>query len=125
MTALDEELAGWVRELLAGEAGLVEKQMFGGVSFLLDGHMAVAASGQGGLLVRVDPADSDAILASMAATRMIMNGRPMKGWLRVEADELRTKAEAAEWIHRGAAYARSLPPKQTQQRKAGRRASWR
>ena len=105
--AYDLDLAERIRELLAGDE-VVEKKMFGGLSFLVGGNMAVAASGQGGLLVRVDPAESDALIASTSAELMEMGGRSMAGWLRVPTPE---GAELAEWVGRGVAYARSLPPK--------------
>jgi TfoX/Sxy family transcriptional regulator of competence genes len=108
--AYDEELAGEIRGLLAGENGVVEKKMFGGLAFLVGGNMAVAASGQGGMLVRVDPAESDALLASTKARLMEMRGRTMPGWLRVDTEDL-TKPELAQWVERGVTYARSLPPK--------------
>jgi TfoX/Sxy family transcriptional regulator of competence genes len=109
--AYDEELANRIRELLEGEADLSERKMFGGLAFLINGHMAVAASGHGGALVRVDPADSARLLATTAAQPMEMRGRSMRGWLRVAPDDLRTKRQLAAWVNRGAAYARSLPPK--------------
>jgi TfoX/Sxy family transcriptional regulator of competence genes len=109
--AYDEELAARIRELVGGEPGLTEKKMFGGIGFLVGGNMAVSASGQGGLLVRVDPEESDALLSSTNARPMEMRGRTMTGWLRVEADELRTKRELSRWVDRGVKYARSLPPK--------------
>jgi TfoX/Sxy family transcriptional regulator of competence genes len=104
----DEELAARVRELVAGEPEVTEQRMFGGLAFLICGNMAVAASGQGGLLVRVDPAASDELVATTGARPMEMRGRRLAGWLRVEpADD----AEVAAWVERGTAYARSLPPK--------------
>jgi hypothetical protein len=109
--AYDEELAARLRELVAGEPALTEQKMFGGVAFLVGGNMAVAASGQGGLLVRVDPAESDELVAAMGARPMEMRGRAMPGWLRVEADDVRADEELASWVARGVAYARSLPPK--------------
>jgi TfoX/Sxy family transcriptional regulator of competence genes len=109
--AYDEELADRMRELLSGESGLVEKKMFGGLAFLIGGNMAVAASGQGGVLVRVDPAESDRLVATTSARLMEMRGRRMKGWLRVEPDEVRTKRQLAKWVKLGATYARSLPAK--------------
>ena len=106
--AYDEELAERIRERVAGEAGLAEKKMFGGLAFLIGGNMAVAASGQGGLLVRVDPAESDELVASTDARPMEMRGREMAGWLRVDpADD----GELAAWVERGVSFARSLPPK--------------
>jgi len=108
--AYDEELAGRIRELVAEEAGLEEKKMFGGLGFMVGGNMAVAASGQGGLLVRIDPAESGALVASTAAYPMEMRGRQMAGWLRVDSEHL-TGNELAAWVERGVAYARSLAPK--------------
>ena len=108
--AYDEELAGRIRELVAGEPGLEEKKMFGGLGFMVGGNMAVAASGQGGLLVRVDPAESDALVASTRAYPMQMRGRQMAGWLRVDSEHV-AGAELDAWVERGVGYARSLPPK--------------
>jgi hypothetical protein len=85
--------------------------MFGGLAFLLQGHMAVAASGQGGVMVRVDPARSDALVASTKATVVEMRGRPMAGWLRVASEDVATKRQLEKWVKLGTAYARSLPPK--------------
>ena len=107
----DEALANRIRELLAGEADVTEKKMFGGLAFLIGGNMAVAASGQGGVLVRVDPAQSNALVGTTNARPMEMRGRPMQGWLRVRPDDVRTKRELAEWVELGATYARSLPAK--------------
>ena len=109
--AYDEALADRIREILAGEAGLSEQKMFGGHAFLIGGNMAVAASGQGGALVRVDPERSDAIVASTSARPMEMRGRQMEGWLRVAPEDLRTKRQLAKWVTLGANYARSLPAK--------------
>jgi TfoX/Sxy family transcriptional regulator of competence genes len=109
--AYDEQLAARIRELLGRERGLTEQKMFGGLAFLIGGNMAIAASGQGGLLVRVDPAESDALVASTSARLMEMRGRRMPGWLRVDAADVRTKRELERWVKRGTSYARSLPPK--------------
>jgi TfoX/Sxy family transcriptional regulator of competence genes len=109
--AYDEDLAARIRELVAGEAGVTEQRMFGGLAFLIGGNMAVAASGQGGALVRVDPDEGDALLSEPGAEPMVMRGRPMSGWLRVDADALRTDAQLERWVRRGVAYARSLPAK--------------
>jgi TfoX/Sxy family transcriptional regulator of competence genes len=109
--AYDEALAERIRELLGGEAGVTEQKMFGGLAFLIGGNMAVAASGQGGALVRVDPDRSDAIVASSKARPMEMRGREMGGWLRVASEDLRTKRQLAKWVTLGASYARSLPAK--------------
>jgi TfoX/Sxy family transcriptional regulator of competence genes len=109
--AYDEDLAERIRELIAGERRVSEKKMFGGLAFLIGGNMAIAASGQGGLLVRADPDRSDRILASTHARPMEMRGREMTGWLRVEADDVRTKRQLARWVDIGVSSARSLPPK--------------
>jgi TfoX/Sxy family transcriptional regulator of competence genes len=107
----DEVLAVRIREMIGSEPDLTEKKMFGGLAFLIRGNMAVAASGQGGVLVRVDPATSDKLVATTSAYPMEMRGRTMKGWLRVDAEGLRTKRELARWVRLGATYARSLPGK--------------
>ena len=100
-----------MRELLVGESELTEKKMFGGLSFLVRGNMAVAASGQGGGMVRVDPPKSDTLVATTSARLVEMRGRPMQGWLRVDPDHLRTKRQLAKWVELGRTYARSLPAK--------------
>ncbi len=109
--AYDEELAQRIRELVAAESGLTEQKMFGGLAFLIGGNMAVAASGGGGVLVRVNPAESDALVATTNARLMEMGGRRMRGWLRIDPAEVRTKRQLATWVGRGTAYARSLPAK--------------
>jgi TfoX/Sxy family transcriptional regulator of competence genes len=109
--AYDEDLANRIRELTAGEAGVIEKRMFGGLAFLIGGNMSVAASGQGGLLLRVDPDDTDALLEKPHARPFEMRGRAMRGWLRVDPEGVRTKRQLAPWVKRGVEYARSLPPK--------------
>jgi len=102
--AYDEDLANRIREALADEQGVTEKRMFGGLAFLIGGHMAVAASGQGGLMVRCDP-DATEVHLDNGAERMVMRGREMNGWLRVYTEEI------DPWVRVGASYARSLPPK--------------
>ena len=109
--AYDEELADRIRELVGGEPSLTEKKMFGGLAFLVGGNMAIAASGQGGLMVRVDPAESDALVANTKARTVVMRGREMPGWLRVDAADVQTKRQLVPWVERGAGYARSLPAK--------------
>jgi TfoX/Sxy family transcriptional regulator of competence genes len=109
--AYDEELAARIRELLAAESDLSEQKMFGGLAFLIGGNMAVAASGQGGILVRADPAESDALVASTEARLMEMRGRQMRGWLRVDSEDVRTRPQLARWVELGASHARSLPAK--------------
>jgi TfoX/Sxy family transcriptional regulator of competence genes len=109
--AYDEALAERIRELVGGGADVTEKKMFGGLAFLVGGNMAIAASGQGGILVRVDPDESDALVARTPARVAEMRGREMPGWLRVDAGAVRTKRQLAAWVGRGTAYARSLPAK--------------
>jgi TfoX/Sxy family transcriptional regulator of competence genes len=109
--AYDEELADRIRDLVGSESALTEKKMFGGLAFLLGGNMAVAASGQGGLLVRVDPAQSDTLVATTNARLMEMRGRSMQGWLRVDPEDLRTKRQLDKWDDLCTTYARSLPAK--------------
>lgn len=109
--AYDEALAGRIRDLLADEREVTEQRMFGGLAFLVAGNMAVAASGQGGVLVRVDPSDADELLATTGAEPMEMRGRTMRGWLRVDDRDVRTKRQLGPWVRRGVRYARSLPPK--------------
>ncbi|OBI40860.1 TfoX/Sxy family protein [Mycobacterium sp. E796] len=109
--AYDEDLANRIRELLGPQRGVEEKRMFGGLAFLINGNMSVAASGQGGLLVRVPPEDTDALLRRSHVGPMVMAGREARGWLRVDADGVRTKRQLQDWVTRGAGYARGLPPK--------------
>ena len=109
--AYDEELAGRIRELIGRDPDVTEQKMFGGLAFLIGGNMSVAASGQGGALVRVDPARSDKLVATTNARLMEMGGRKMKGWLRVDSNDIRTKRELARWVKLGTTYARSLPAK--------------
>lgn len=109
--AYDEDLANRIRELVAGESDVTEKRMFGGLAFLIDGNMSVAASGQGGLMVRIHPEDTDALLAKPHARPFEMRGREVRGWLRVDPEGLRTTRQLAPWVTRGVAFARSLPAK--------------
>jgi TfoX/Sxy family transcriptional regulator of competence genes len=108
--AYDEDLANRLRELLAGEQGITERKMFGGLAFLLDGHMTLSASGAGGLLARVDPEDED-VLAQPHVEPMVMRGRAMDGWLRVAPEAVGTDEELAGWVRRSVGYVRTLPPK--------------
>lgn len=107
----DEDVAARIRELMAGESGVTEKRMFGGLAFLIEGNMAVAASGQGGVLVRVDPEESDGLVQTTSARPMEMRGAPMRGWVRVESDGVHTEQQLCEWVRRGTSHARSLPSK--------------
>jgi TfoX/Sxy family transcriptional regulator of competence genes len=109
--AYDEDLANRIRELIAGEPDVSEKKMFGGLAFLIGGNMSVSASGQGGLLIRCDPEDTDALVQTPHAARFEMRGRAMDGWLRVAPEGVETEAQLKRWVERGVAYARSLPPK--------------
>ena len=109
--AYDEDLADRIRELLAEVDGVTEKSMFGGLAFLVGGHMAVTASGQGGIMVRVEPGESDRLIATTAASPMVMRGRQLDGWVRVDADHVRTTRQLAPWVRRGSTYAASLPAK--------------
>jgi TfoX/Sxy family transcriptional regulator of competence genes len=107
----DEELGERIRELLASQRGVTEKKMFGGLAFLVGGNMAIAASGQGGALVRVDPTKADRLVDTTPAEVAVMRGRPMQGWLRVASEDLRTTRQLAKWVTLGSTYAASLPPK--------------
>ena len=109
--AYDEDLANRIRELIAGDPAVSETKMFGGLAFLVRGNMSVAASGEGGLLVRVDPEDADQLLGKPHARAFEMRGRTMQGWLRVDAEGVQTKRQLEPWVRRGVGYARSLPSK--------------
>ena len=111
--AYDEDLASRIRQLLAGDKGVTEKKMFGGLAFLIDGNMAVAASGQGGILVRADPDQGAELVAATKAEMAVMQGRAMTGWLRVDGEHLSTKRDLAKWVTVGSNYARSLPAKKS------------
>jgi hypothetical protein len=109
--AYDEDLANRIRELLGPEKGIEEKRMFGGLAFLINGNMSVAVSGQGGLMVRVPPDDTDKLLARAHVSPMVMAGREARGWLRVDVDGVQTKRQLQGWVTKGVGYARSLPAK--------------
>ena len=109
--AFDEDLADRIRELLSQQRGVTETKMFGGLAFLIRGHMAISASGQGGVLVHVDPERTDELVATTAATVAVMQGREMPGWLRVGADDCAADDELSSWVEIGIGHARSLPPK--------------
>jgi TfoX/Sxy family transcriptional regulator of competence genes len=109
--AYDEDLANRIRELVSNESGVTEKKMFGGLAFLINGNMSVSASGQGGLLLRVEPDQTDKLSEQKHAEPFVMRGRAMRGWLRVAPDGLRAKRDLERWVSRGVAYARSLPAK--------------
>jgi TfoX/Sxy family transcriptional regulator of competence genes len=109
--AYDEDLANRIRELVLTEEGVFEQRMFGGLAFLIGGNMSVSVSGRGGLLLRVDPAETDALLGKPHAHPFEMRGRAMQGWLRIDAEGVKTKRQLERWVARGVAYARSLPSK--------------
>lgn len=109
--AYDEELASRIREVLSDEPGITEQRMFGGLAFLLNGNMSVAASGQGGMMLRVDPKSTEELLRLPHAGPFEMRGKAMAGWLRVDSAGLGSAQDLAGWVDRGVGYARSLPPK--------------
>jgi TfoX/Sxy family transcriptional regulator of competence genes len=109
--AYDEDLANRLREVLAEEDGVTEKKMFGGLAFLVDGHMSVSASGQGGVLARIDPDQSEAMLKKEHVALMEMRGRTMDGWLRIAPEGVKTKRQLESWVKRSVGYVRTLPPK--------------
>jgi TfoX/Sxy family transcriptional regulator of competence genes len=109
--AYDEDLANRIRELIATAGDVTEKRMFGGLAFLIGGHMSVSVSGKGGLLLRCDPAETDVLLGKPHAGPFEMRGRVMEGWLRVDPEGVQTKRQLERWVARGVGYARSLPPK--------------
>ena len=109
--AYDEHLAERIREIVAAEPGLTEKKMFGGLAFLINGHMAVSASGRGGLLLHVDHSETEALLAKPHAEPFEMRGRGMQGWIRVQPEGVKTRRQLERWVARGVAHASALPPK--------------
>jgi hypothetical protein len=113
----DEDLATRIRDLIGPDPELTEKKMFGGLAFLIHGHMAISASGHGGVLVHVDPGRSAGLVATTKATPAVMQGREMPGWLRVGPEDLASDDDLARWVDTGIGHARSLPPKQPASRK--------
>jgi TfoX/Sxy family transcriptional regulator of competence genes len=109
--AYDEDLANRLRELLAGEDAVTEKKMFGGLAFLVHGHMSVSASRNGGLLARIDPAETEAALARDHVSLMEMGGRTMDGWVRVAPEAVRTTRQLGPWVERSLSFVKTLPPK--------------
>lgn len=109
--AYEEDLANRLRELLVGEDGITERKMFGGLAFLLNGHMSVSASGQGGLLARIDPEETEAVLKRPHVSLMEMRGRTMDGWVRVAPAGVKTTRQLQGWVDRSVAYVKTLPPK--------------
>ncbi|MGE0219086.1 TfoX/Sxy family protein [Mycolicibacterium sp.] len=109
--AYDADLAERIRELVAAERGVEEKQMFGGLAFLVNGNMAVVVSSAGGLMVRVAPEQTERFLSREHVEPMVMSGREMRGWLRVRADGVTTKRRLSAWVTRGVDRAKELPAK--------------
>ncbi|MFL6083801.1 MAG: TfoX/Sxy family protein [Mycobacterium sp.] len=109
--AYDEDLADRIRELIAAERGVEEKRMFGGLAFLINGNMSVAASGRGGLMVRVPPDETEKLLGREHVEPMVMAGRETRGWLLIAADGVKTKRQLQSWVTRGVGYAKNLKPK--------------
>jgi TfoX/Sxy family transcriptional regulator of competence genes len=109
--AYDEDLANRIRALMGSERGVEEKRMFGGLAFLINGNMSVAASGRGGIMVRVPPDETESLLSREYAEPMVMAGRETRGWLRVADEGVRTKRQLQSWVTRGVDYAKGLPPK--------------
>lgn len=109
--AYDEDLADRIRELVGAERGVEEKRMFGGLAFLINGNMSVAASGRGGLMVRVPPEDTEQLITRDHVDPMVMAGRETRGWVRISGDGVKTKRQLQSWVTRGVEYAKSLPPK--------------
>jgi TfoX/Sxy family transcriptional regulator of competence genes len=109
--AYDEDLADRIRELIAAERGVEEKRMFGGLAFLINGNMSVAAGGRGGLMVRVPPDETGKLLGREHVEPMVMAGRETRGWLLIAADGLKTKRQLQSWVTRGVGYAKNLKPK--------------
>jgi hypothetical protein len=110
--AYDQELADRIRLLIGDDPRPIEKKMFGGLAFLIGGHMAITASRQGGIMVHVSPEECETLIATAGAVQVEMRGRTMPGWVRVSSDELGDDDQLKPWIERGLGYARSLPPKQ-------------
>lgn len=109
--AYDEDLANRVRELLGREPGLAEKRMFGGLAMMVKGNMAVVVRGAGGLMVRVDPGESERLEAEPGAQATVMRGRPMRGWITVDPSVCEGDADLARWVDRGVRFTRTLPAK--------------
>ena len=110
--AYDDDLAARIRDLIGPDPDLTEKKMFGGLAFLIRGHMAITASGQGRVLVHVDPGRSAELVAATTDTAAVMQGQQMPGWLRVSREDLASDDDLSGWVDIGVGHARSLPPKQ-------------
>ena len=110
--AYDETLAQRIRDLLEGEPGVTSRKMFGGLGFMVDGHMAVAAASHGALMVRADPVDAERWTDGGSVNPMEMRGRPVAGWLLVAVDAVADDQALQVWVDRGLAHVRTLPPKE-------------
>ncbi|GAA1778862.1 MAG: TfoX/Sxy family protein [Actinobacteria bacterium] len=119
--AYDRELAERIRGAISGVEGVQEKAMFGGLAFLVDGHMAIAAGGKGHLMARVDPADGMDLVERPGVHLMEMGGRSMTGWLHVDQSAVDTETALSEWVDRGVTYVRTLPPKAAAKKPMGRK----
>lgn len=109
--AYDEDLADRIRAVLQKQDGVTEQRMFGGLAFMINRNLAVSASGQGGILLRVDPAETDSLVLEAGVARFQMRGREMDGWVRVDPSATASDAELSRWVQVGVRYAASLPPK--------------
>ncbi len=96
--AYDEELADRMRELIPQSRDVTEKRMFGGLAFMIDGRMAVAASNGGGILIPVDPEEAEHLIQEPHVNRMVMRGREMAGWLHVDPEAVSTREQLARWV---------------------------
>jgi len=113
--AYDADLADQIGSIIPAQITdqdeVIEKRMFGGLAFLVNGHMALAVAGQGGLLLRVDPNEVDALVAEAGVSRAEMGSRTMNGWLRIDPSVIGSHEELTRWVLVGVTQARSLPPK--------------
>lgn len=106
----DEGLADRIRDVFDGAPGVTEKRMFGGLAFLVDGHMAIAANSRGEAMVRLDPEAADGLIGPHV-TSTVMRGRELRGWLDLSPEATASDVDLGEWVRRTVEYARSLPPK--------------
>ena len=110
--AYDEQLSNRIRDFLRGEWGVTEKRMFGGLAFLIGGNMAVCAISHGGVMLRIDPAETESLVRKPDVRRFEMRGRELDGWLHIAAEAVRHDDDLRGWVRRGTTFARTLPPKQ-------------
>lgn len=109
--AYDQKLAQRIRDLLSSTPGITERRMFGGLAFLITGNMAVTASGEGGLLLRADPAEVPELCKEPGVEQAVMKGRVMTGWIRVPTDQVTNKLELSEWVDLAIKHTRTIPAK--------------